>query len=250
MSLSLNNAEGMITFQWNKCSFDISIIISSRTWWVMLIIGDNDKPSAKGENDVHPRFRRLQLVQWVEGHHVLICDCGYFHQIVHPCGHLFHVKGNICLTYCGIRWYKSYTYHFGRIPWYARQVSQIINHVKVVCVRFVPSPPTLMTPVYKIAPILSFDWVIKAQSPVMMDESFPVRLDEDSEEEFYYNFVNGSSPVVEEYSSLLTSQQSTTEYSAAIQLATTPQSTNNPCRFHLEAYKHLINFSESDPKVS
>jgi hypothetical protein len=37
---------------------------------------------------------------------------------------------------------------------------------------------------------------MKAQSPVMMDESFPVRLDEDSKYEFYYNFVNESSHVV------------------------------------------------------
>jgi hypothetical protein len=29
-----------------------------------------------------------------------------------------------------------------------------------------------------------------------------------------------------------------------------PQSTNNPYRFHLEAYKHLINFAESDPKAN
>jgi hypothetical protein len=92
--------------------------------------------------------------------------------------------------------------------------------------------------------------VTKAQSPVMMDESFPVRLDEDSEEEFYYNFANESSSVVGEYSSLLTSQQSTTKYAAAIQLATTSQSTNNPYRFQLEAYTHLINFAESDPKAS
>jgi hypothetical protein len=49
---------------------------------------------------------------------------------------------------------------------------------------------------------------------------------------------------------MLTSQQSTTKYAAAIQLSTMPQSTNNPYRFHLEAYKHLINFAESDPKAS
>jgi hypothetical protein len=84
----------------------------------------------------------------------------------------------------------------------------------------------------------------------MMDEYFPVRLDKDSEEEFYYNLANESNPVVGEYSSLFTSQQSTTKYVAAIQLATTPQSTNNPYCFHLEAYKHLINFSESDLKES
>jgi hypothetical protein len=38
-------AEEMIAFQWNKHSIYMSIIISSRTWWVMLIIGNNDKPS-------------------------------------------------------------------------------------------------------------------------------------------------------------------------------------------------------------
>jgi hypothetical protein len=53
------HAEGMIAFQWNKRSLYMSIIISSRTWWVMLIIGNNDNPSEKGENDVHPRFRRV-----------------------------------------------------------------------------------------------------------------------------------------------------------------------------------------------
>jgi hypothetical protein len=55
---------------------------------------------------------------------------------------------------------------------------------------------------------------------------------------------------VGEYASLFSSQQSTTEYSAAIKLATTPQSTNNPHHFHLEAYKHLINFAESVPRAS
>jgi hypothetical protein len=51
---------------------------------------------------------------------------------------------------------------------------------------------------------------MKAQSPVMMDEPFPVRHEEDSEEEFYYGLANKSSPVVREYASLFTSQQSTT----------------------------------------
>jgi hypothetical protein len=50
-------AEGMITFQWNTHSLYMSIRISSRTCWVMLIIGNTDKPSTKGEKDVHPRFR-------------------------------------------------------------------------------------------------------------------------------------------------------------------------------------------------
>jgi hypothetical protein len=135
-----------------------------------------------------------------------------------------------------MRWYKSYNYHFRRIPWYTQQVNQIINRVKVVGVPFVVSPPTIMTPVYTNCTAYFFlDWVMKAQSPVMMDESFPVRRDEDSEEECYNNFVNESSPVVGEYSSLFTSQQSTTKYAAAIQLATTPQSTDSPSFF---TWKH------------
>jgi hypothetical protein len=52
-------AEGMIAFQCNKRSLYMSIRISSRTWWVMLIIGNNDNPSEKGEKDIHPRFRRV-----------------------------------------------------------------------------------------------------------------------------------------------------------------------------------------------
>jgi hypothetical protein len=91
---------------------------------------------------------------------------------------------------------------------------------------------------------------MKAQSPVMMDESFPVKLEEDSVEEFYYNLANESSPVVGEYLPLFTSQQWTTEYAAEIQLATTPQSINNPYHFQLEAYTHLLNFDESDPRAS
>jgi hypothetical protein len=35
-------AEGVIAFQWNKKSLYMSVIITSRIWWVMLIIGDND----------------------------------------------------------------------------------------------------------------------------------------------------------------------------------------------------------------
>jgi hypothetical protein len=84
----------------------------------------------------------------------------------------------------------------------------------------------------------------------MTDEPFPVRQEEDSEEQFYYGLANDSSPVAGEYASLFSSQQSTTEYAAAIQLATTPQSTNNSYRFHLEAYKHLIYFSDSDSRKS
>jgi hypothetical protein len=50
-------AEGMITFQWNKPCLYMSIRTSSRIWWVILIIGDNDKPAVKVENNIHPRFQ-------------------------------------------------------------------------------------------------------------------------------------------------------------------------------------------------
>jgi hypothetical protein len=173
----------MIAFQWNKRSLYMSIRISSRTWWVMLIIGNNDKPSTKGEKDVHPRFRRLRVIQWVEGHNVLICYCGYFHRIGLPCRHLFHLKANISLTDCDIQWYKSYTYHFVRIPRYTQKVCQIINRAKVVGVPFVASPPTIVSAVYTNCTDSFFpDWLMKAQSPVMIDEPFPVRQEEYSEE--------------------------------------------------------------------
>jgi hypothetical protein len=138
----------MIIFQWNKCSLYMSIRIRNRAWWVMLIIGNNNNPSDKGEKHIHPRFRRVRVIQWAEGHNVLICNCGYFHRIGLPCGHLFHVKGNIYLTDCGIRWYNSYNYHFGRVLRYTQQVSHIINRVKVVGVPFIASPPTIMSEVY------------------------------------------------------------------------------------------------------
>jgi hypothetical protein len=83
----------------------------------------------------------------------------------------------------------------------------------------------------------------------MMDKSLPERVDDDSKVEFQYNFINYGA-VAGEYSSLFTPQQSTTEYAASIQLATMPKSTNNPYHFHLEAYKHLINLAELDPKAS
>jgi hypothetical protein len=116
------------------------------------------------------------------------------------------VKGNISLTDCDIRWYKSYNYHFGRIPRYTQQVSQIINHVKVVGVPFVASSPTIVAAVYTNCTGFLFNWVMKSQSPVMMDESFPVRLEKDSEEGFYYNLANESRPVVGEYLSLFTTK--------------------------------------------
>jgi hypothetical protein len=40
----------VIAFQCNKYSLYMSTRTSSRTWWVMLIIGNNEKPSMKGEN--------------------------------------------------------------------------------------------------------------------------------------------------------------------------------------------------------
>jgi hypothetical protein len=53
-----------------------------------------------------------------------------------------------------------------------------------------------------------------------------------------------------EYASFFIPQQSTTEYDAAIQLAATPRTINHSYHFHLEAYKHLINYAESDPTAS
>jgi hypothetical protein len=159
-------------------------------------------------------------------------------------------EGKYLSTDCDIRWYKSYNYQFGRIPRYTQKVSQIINHAKEVGVPFVASPPTIMVPVYtNCTDSCFFYWVTRSQSPVMMDECFQERLGDASEEEFDYNLINDGA-VVDEYSSLFTPQQSITEYAASIQLATMPQSTNNPYRFHLETYKHLINFAESDPKAS
>jgi hypothetical protein len=74
-------AEGMIAFQWSQRSPYMSIRISSRIWWMMLIIHDNDTPTVKGENEVHPRVRRVRVVEWIEGHNVIIYGCGYFYQI-------------------------------------------------------------------------------------------------------------------------------------------------------------------------
>ena len=216
----------------------------------MCLISEGDKPRAKGENDVHPRFRRVRVVQWIDGHDVLICNCGYFHRIGLPCRHLFHVKGNICLTDCDIRWYRSYNYHFGRIPQYTQQVVQILNRVKEVGVPFVASPLTISRPVYtNCTDSFYFDWIMTAPSPVMMDECFPERLEDYSPGQFEFDFLNDGA-VSGEYSSLFSPQQSVTEYASAIQLATTPQAMHNPYRYHLEAYKHLINFAESGPDAS
>jgi hypothetical protein len=49
--------EWIIAFQCNKHSLYMSIRITSRIWWLILILGDNEKPAVKGENNVHPRFR-------------------------------------------------------------------------------------------------------------------------------------------------------------------------------------------------
>jgi hypothetical protein len=118
-------AEGMISFQWLRCGLFMSIRITSRIWWAMLTIGDGEKPTVNGENDVHPRFRRVRVVTWIEGHNVLICGCGYFHSVGLPCIHIFHVKDEIPLTDCAIRWHKSYNYHFGRIPRYTQDIPKM-----------------------------------------------------------------------------------------------------------------------------
>jgi hypothetical protein len=93
----------------------------------------------------------------------------------------------------------------------------------------------------------NFDWVMRASSKVMMDGCFPENIHDDSD--FDYDFVYDG-PVVGEYDSLFSPQTSTTEYAAAIQLATTSQTINHRYRYHLEAYKHLINFVETDPAAS
>jgi hypothetical protein len=80
-----------------------------------------------------------------------------------------------------------------------------------------------------------------------MSESFPENIHDDSD--FDYDFVYDG-PVVGEYDSLFSPKKSTTEYAAAIQLSTTPQTINHPHRYHLEAYKHLINFAETNPSAS
>jgi hypothetical protein len=215
--------EGVIAFQCSRRGLYMNIRISSRIWWVVLIIGDGDAPSVKGENDVHPRFKRLRVAEWIEGHNVLLCGCGYFHRVDLPCKHIFHMKGDICLTNCNIWWYKSYTYNCGWIPRYTHKISQIFNRVKGGGVPFVTSPPTINAPVYtNCIDLFHFEWVMKAPTPIMMDDCFPERLNDDSDDEFNYEFV-GDGEMAGEYASLFTPQQSTTEYAAAIQLATTPQ---------------------------
>jgi hypothetical protein len=238
----------MISFQCSLHCLYMRIRITSIIWWVMLIIGDADKPSVNGEHDVHPRFRRVRVVTYIEGHRILICCCGYFHHIGLSCRHIFHAKGKICLTDCDIRWYKSYNYHFQRIPRYPQKISQIINPAKAVRVPFLASTPTITTPVFiNCTASFYFEWTMRASSPVMMDECFPERLHNDSDNDS--DFIDDV-PVAGEYVSLFSPQQSTTEYAAAIKLATMPKTINHPYRYHLEAYKHLINFDESDPAAS
>jgi hypothetical protein len=169
-----------------------------------------------------------------------------FHQVGLPCRHIFHVKGEICLTYCDILWYKSYTYHFGWIPWYTQKISQIFNLVKEVGVPCVSSPPTLTAPVYrKCTDSFYFDWVMNPATPVMIDEC--------SQRDLMTILMTNSTMMSLMMGRWLVNMlpssphdnmsQSTTEYAAAIQLATTPQTINHPYRFHLEAYKHLLNFT-------
>jgi hypothetical protein len=114
------------------------------------IICDGVAPGVKRENDVHPRFRRVRVVGPIQGHNVLIfCyGCGYFHRIGVPCRHIFHMKQYMCLVDCDIRWYKSYTDHFGRIPRYTLKISKITNRLKEDGVQFVASPPTINSPIY------------------------------------------------------------------------------------------------------
>jgi hypothetical protein len=90
---------------------------------------------------------------------------------------------------------------------------------------------------------------MKVPTPVMIYDLFLEILDNDSDDEFDYDFIDDGE-MAGEYASLFTPQQSTTEYDPAIQIATKPQTINHPYHFHLESYKHLINFAKSDPAAS
>jgi hypothetical protein len=84
------------------------------------------------------------------------------------------MKQEMCHTYCDIRWYKSYNYHFGWIPAYTQKIGQIINHLKEFGVPCIASPPTIDSPVYtKCTDLFYFYWVMKAPTPVMMGDFFP-----------------------------------------------------------------------------
>jgi hypothetical protein len=97
--------------------------------------------------------------------------------------------------------------------------SQIINHGMAVGVPFVASPPTITTLVFtNCTDSFYFDWVMRASSPVMTGECFPENIHDDSDGD--YDFIYDG-PVDSEYDSLFGPQQSTTEYDASVQLATT-----------------------------
>jgi hypothetical protein len=66
---------------------------------------------------------------------------------------------------------------------------------------------------------------MKAPTLLMMDECFLERLDDNSDDEQKYDFIDDDEMAVQD-ASLFTPQQSTTEYAAAIKLSTTPQTIN------------------------
>jgi hypothetical protein len=45
--------EGVISFQWSRHGMCMIIRLSSRIWWVMLIIRDGNAPAVNSENDIH-----------------------------------------------------------------------------------------------------------------------------------------------------------------------------------------------------
>jgi hypothetical protein len=101
------------------------------------------------------------------------------------------VKGEICLTDCDIWWYKGYNYHFGWIPRYTQKISQIINHAKEVGVPFVALSPKSLLQYTQTARIpFYFDLSMKPPTPVMMDECFPERLDDNSNDELDYDLID------------------------------------------------------------
>jgi hypothetical protein len=66
-------AEGVISFQWSLSGLYMSIrILSTKIWWAVLIICDGDAPSVKGKHNVLPWFRQLRVVEWIEGHIIII----------------------------------------------------------------------------------------------------------------------------------------------------------------------------------
>jgi hypothetical protein len=86
----------------------------------------------------------------------------------------------------------------------------------------------------------------------MMDDSFPLRLEKDSEEKIT---IAWQTKVVLSWENIhpfspRNNQQQNMMMQFNYPPHHNPKSTNNQYRFHLEAYNHLINFAESDPKVS